>query len=1422
MAGKAMIESERSPGADAGKGAGKGTGKARNLPLTIAKWIGIAVLGLSALIALILLGLNTGPGKRFIVDQVEALEFESGMKVGLGRIGGSIYGQMTLHDLAISDPEGVFLTVPQIEIDYSPFSALSSHVDVRSVIADRVTLARLPEFNETPPTDDPLLPDLDIDIDRLEIGRFIAEAPVSGERRVVTLAGETHISDGRAQVEMSGSTITGSDRAGGDRFALQLDAVPEENRLAIDLDLRAPGDGLIAALAGLTDPLTVRVSGEGDWNRWDGDLNSDLAGSALTRLDLTARDGVFTVRGPTRIARLLEGQARALLGPATTIDLTATPDERRVDLAGTISSDAFRLNANGIVDLGENAFDDFRASFVLLQPSVLTDNLTGSGLRAALTLDGAFTSALVDYAINANRIAVNDTGLQNLAAEGTIQVDAERMLIPIAASVGRVTGLDTVAGGTLANIRLDGDLVVELNSGPRILSDSMQLRSDRIDAELILLADLSSGQYSGVIDGRIDNYRVESAGIFDITSDIDLRAENETFALEGRVGVRSRTLTNESVRDFLGGNAVLGADIAFGSDGFARFSDLNLRAPLVQITGGSGSYSPDGEIALNTIAMTDQYGRLGVRVAGTVSNPDATIRADNPNLGIGLANLEANITGADGGYRLDATGDTDYGPLAADVVLKTGANLAVDVRSANLGEFAFDGALVQTAAGPFSGRLNATGNGFDGVVRLDAEGEYQEALINLRASDASLPGPFQLTVGSAIVDAKVVLYETPHVIADAQIGQARFGEAYISAARAKVDYRGGSGTARILAEGRSSVPFRVAANAQLEPDLWRAAIKGKARGVAFRTKGPARIVPGDGGYELLPTQIEFGQGSLRLAGEYGDDALKVQSRLDKIDLEIVNAFMPGLGINGSATGSLDFAQTGDAFPRADGRISITNFTRTTAVSISDPVDVNFVGKLLSKGADAHAIIRQRGSVIGRLNTSLTPLPPGAGAWTERLMAAPLSGGIRYNGPAATLFSLAGQPDQRLSGPIGIAADFSCRVSDPCLDGLIRAKNLTYENQVYGTRLTDMALEGTFSGSRLEITRLRASAGDGAISANGFVGLAADGGYPMNVSVTLDDARLAESDALSATANGELRLTKAAGQTALLAGEISLPETRYEVVQQGAAQVATLEGVRFKPPTGPVRITGDEPADTQPGAFALLRLDLALRAPEKLYISGMGLESEWSADFNITGTSAEPVLAGDVELVRGTLGFAGRSFALAEGRIGFTGGRTINPTINLVANDEIEDVTVNVSVAGQALDPQIGFSSSPGLPQDEIVSRILFGNSVGNLSAIQAVQLAASLNSLRSTGGGLNPLGKLRAATGVDRLRIVGPNDETGQGTSLAAGQYITDDVYVELVTDARGFTATQLEISLTPALSILSQAGGAGGTDVNLQYRKDY
>lgn len=1385
------------------------------------------VFGIGAVFAMLLvlvgaglLWIDSDSGHRYIARQVGDLEFENGLEIDVGRIEGSVYGKMTVHDLTLSDPKGSFLVIPQAQLDWRPFAYLRSHIDIKSLTAGLATLQRVPEFAPTPPTDEPLLPDLDIDVGTLRIDRLVAEPAVAGRRQVASIDGTAHIADRRAEVTLNAVTMAGGGNAGGDRLALVLDAVPEQNKLALNLDLRAPQDGVLAALAGLSEPLDLRITGKGDWAAWNGRAEADYGTGELARLSLQARDGTFSLAGPTQLSRLFEGSTAALLGSETLLDLKGTLADRRVDLLGNITSDAFRLNTKGIVDLSDNSFDGLQLGFALLRPSAMAENLQGRGLRALLELDGAFTTPTVEYTINADRLVLDGMGLEQLRASGKAVVDADAIMIPLKAQVARITGLDTVAGGSLANVTLAGDLAVDW---PRILSDNMRIRSDRIDAGLILLADASKGFYSGAIDGKIDRYRIESVGIFNIETDADLeRSGGSGFALSGTLRARSTSLFSEGVRAFLGGNLVAAGDVRYGTDGIFRFSNLRLTAPDVRVTGGSGTFAPDGTLALTANGVTDRYGPVGVRLAGTMDDIRATVTAARPGLGIGLADLEADVVTAPGGYRLDARGETDYGPLTADVSLGMGKQLTLGINSADLAGIAFSGSLVETAAGPFKGQLVADGRGVNGLARLDASGSYQQALVNLRAQNTVLPGPAQLSVGSAIVDARVILFDQPQVIADAQINRTSFNGTNINAARAKIDYRGGKGKAQLVAEGVRGVPFRIAANADLQPELWRAALAGRVRGIDFKTTSPARIIPGANGYELLSTKVDFGRGSARIAGTYGE-GLKIQSRLDALDLGIANAFNPSLGVNGRASGSLDFQQPSlNAFPRADARLSITRFTRTTSASVSQPVDVNFVGKLLPDGGEARAVLRQRGAVIGRMVASLRPLPPGAGTWTNRLLSAPLGGGIRYNGPADTLFSFTGLGNQSLAGSIGMAADFSGRVAQPQLAGIIRGKDLIYENQAYGTRLTDMTLAGRFEGARLELERLTAAAGNGTVSATGYASLAGAEGYPMNIAIEMKNARLSRSGALAMAATGNARLTKTAGQTALLSGTIAMPEARYQLTRQGAAQVPELSGVRFKPPRGPARITGNEPAEPSPGLLALVRLDLDVKADERLYVSGMGLESEWRADLKITGTSAEPRIVGPVQLIRGTLDFAGRSFELTEGRIGFTGGKTFDPTITLVAAETVEDIRVNVNVTGRAFDPRIAFTSIPGLPQDEILARILFGSSIGNLSAVQAVQLAASLNSLRGTGGGLNPLGKLRSATGIDRLRILGADETEGRGTALAAGQYITDDIYIEFITDARGYTATQLEISLTPALSILSQTGGSGQTDINVQYRKNY
>ena len=152
--------------------------------------------------------------------------------------------------------------------------------------------------------------------------------------------------------------------------------------------------------------------------------------------------------------------------------------------------------------------------------------------------------------------------------------------------------------------------------------------------------------------------------------------------------------------------------------------------------------------------------------------------------------------------------------------------------------------------------------------------------------------------------------------------------------------------------------------------------------------------------------------------------------------------------------------------------------------------------------------------------TLRPLPPGAGSWTTRLMAAPLArrhplqrpvgGAVQPRGAAQPAAVRADRGRRRLLRA-------GCRA--PRLNGLIRADNLTYDNETYGTRLSQMRLAGALHQRPARAHQLDAQAGDGTVQAQGIVGLAADSGFPIDLRATLDNARLAKSDALGGDRDG---------------------------------------------------------------------------------------------------------------------------------------------------------------------------------------------------------------------------------------------------------------------------------------------------------------
>src|SRR3954447_17593333 len=146
--------------------------------------------------------LDSAPGHRFIVDRISGLETATGLKIRIGRIDGSIFGKSQLRNVAVSDRQGVFLTSPNIKLDWAPGAWLYNQLSIDSVTAERVTLVRLPKLKPSTKKG-PILPGFDIQVGELRIDRLDVGAQVGGVPRSGSLRGKADVHSGRALIELA-------------------------------------------------------------------------------------------------------------------------------------------------------------------------------------------------------------------------------------------------------------------------------------------------------------------------------------------------------------------------------------------------------------------------------------------------------------------------------------------------------------------------------------------------------------------------------------------------------------------------------------------------------------------------------------------------------------------------------------------------------------------------------------------------------------------------------------------------------------------------------------------------------------------------------------------------------------------------------------------------------------------------------------------------------------------------------------------------------------------------------------------------------------------------------------------------------------------------------------------------------------------
>ena len=180
---------------------------------------------------------------------------------------------------------------------------------------------------------------------------------------------------------------------------------------------------------------------------------------------------------------------------------------------------------------------------------------------------------------------------------------------------------------------------------------------------------------------------------------------------------------------------------------------------------------------------------------------------------------------------------------------------------------------------------------------------------------------------------------------------------------------------------------------------------------------------------------------------------------------------------------------------------------------------------------------------------------------------------------------------------------------------------------------------------------------------------------------------------------------------------------------------------------------------------------------------------------------------------------------SSGNVTFNGSgleRKLDPSLDFTAQTTVAEVTAIVHITGLADAPKIELTSTPQLPSDEILTRLLFGEPAAQLTAVQLLEIAPALASLQggSSGASLNPLTKIQKALGLDRLSVGSESSTTGSsassnqtsGASATAGRYVSSRVYVGVKEGTSGSSQVDVDVDLTKNLKLQAQLGNGTAT----------
>ena len=1366
--------------------------------LRIALALMFATLAVVAAAVVLRFWITSDGGRAFILSQIDGRRVGPFGTLRLSGLQGDPLNAATLADIALVDDEGVWLRARDARIEWTPTALFGGELEISTIEIRTVDVLRQPILAMLDA--EAAGPDIGLRLEAFSVGDLRLAEPVIGiAARYRIDGGAARPRDGSGFARMTLAPVEGPADAA--NISAEWSAA---GALKAAATLTGPSDGLLAAMlqtpAGKDIALTGSIAGTLDSFSGAGAL--DFGGETAAQVSIS-RTGTAA-----RLAASLDAGGWPLLEgitPSTgdTITLNARADLTTLSRAPT----TVRLAAPaGTVEISGDY--DF-ATWV--PPREVATRVSGLDLaRIADPMAGkADAAGLLSWGIGgvawrgeASLRNVKWPSGQAAQVAAPVQLRWSQGMLTLATSGVRIDGgqLDALPGLQAAGYTAAARGELNTRTGLiEILGSRIQGAPGTVSARG------SFNTETGAMDLQGSALVARLSDVAPLTGSAQgqfrLRAGSSRAPIRMSADIEGRGVAaSEATLNALIGSTPRVSLIGAVSDGrFAIESGsvqmAGLRASMTGRIADSGALAgrASGVLsrAIDVGGALVETAAFTADIAGTITRPVVDLRLSDGSVstaGVSVRDLSgtANATfgaAVEGHFAL--TGDSDTGQFRASGRIEAReGDWRINNLAASLGELKFDAPRLNFADGVLAMNFTASGP-LDGIAGLDR---------------GAMIANGSLRVGDDLV-----------VDISGRLTDLRSSALRLSLLAFNVKAIDGRATVQARATGSLGAPvdLELAATGSQQGDVWSggATLKGTVDDLPIATSRPAlwRRGPDDWSLDAAFSAL---RGEIDLDLAQSPSAATGRVELKDVSLRGLTRLARITRLEGVVTGLATF-NNGAGPARGDLQLSIANANPVGLTG--NPASLELVGTL--RGRELTARIEGEGRGFELDASSQLAVVDGEGFALLLDAAAPMTAELDLRGRAEQLWALFGPEDQSLRGAVEANVRASGTLADPVLRGGFTVAEGAYEHGETGLALRDISATGAFDDMSARITGMKANDGAGG-TLTGEGSIAWDGGLQGGVTFKASNLRALGRDDRFAIVSGD-GAVKIVADSIQVSGQLAVSQARISIEQPASASIPTIPGLRR------VNFPNQPDEEEAEAATSPLRrpvqLDLRVSAPRRIVVFGRGLDTEWAANVRLTGPVSDPSISGTATLVRGDLNLAGRRFQFDTGAITLDGPIRM-ARIEISAERSTADITARVRISGTPVAPKFVLESTPALPQDEVLARILFGRSVTQLSAFEGAQLAAGLAQLAGGQAVFDPVGLVRQATGLDRVAF---GAEDGIAT-VSAGKYIAEDVYVQLGAGGTGGVGAEVEWEPTDEVSIISSADGSGDTKIAVRWKKDY